>query len=354
MKIFKASTAIVLSVLLSACNLADRTQNNTSDNKIVETITGQNQKYEVIAENLSNPWSIQMVDKTFYLTERNGNMIEISNGKTIRKKLKTSKPVVQTGEGGLLGFILAPNFKESQQAYAYHTYKENGEIYNRVILMKRTNSAWEEVRPIIEGIPGATFHNGGRLAIGPDQNLYITTGDASQESNAQSLKSLAGKILRLKLNGEIPKDNPFSNSPIYSYGHRNAQGLAWTKDGIMYSSEHGPSPNGGHDEINKIEPGKNYGWPVIVGDAKKPGMETPLYQTGDETWAPSGIKINDHNEILIACLKGEKLVKYSISTGKVVDVFTGVGRVRDVYIQDKNVYIITGNGNNDKLIRITI
>lgn len=340
MKFVKVILVSLILLSQSACNLAKETN---KDNR---------QNYKVIVDNLSNPWSIELVNSTLYITERSGNILEIVDGKANRQKLMTTKPVVPKGEGGLLGFVLAPNFSASNQAYTYHTYEENGKVQNRVILIEKTNDGWREVRPIIEGIPSGSIHNGGRLAIGPDNQLYITTGDSGEEELAQNLQSLAGKILRLNLNGEIPSDNPFPNSPIYSYGHRNSQGIAWSRDGSMYASEHGPSPTGGLDEINKIEPGKNYGWPVIIGDQKKEGMVTPIYQTGSETWAPSGIKVNDKNEILLACLSGEKLVKYSLSNGKVDVVLAGLGRMRDVYLKDNATYVITSNGENDKLLRI--
>ncbi|WP_088043145.1 sorbosone dehydrogenase family protein [Bacillus sp. EAC] len=351
MKIVKVTLVSVLIVLLSACNL-NWSLKNTENKNVSTASTVRNQNY-VIVDNLKYPWSIDLMDNTFYMTERDGNILEVTNGKMKRQKLKTNKPIVSTGEGGLLGFVLTPNFTQTNQAYTYHTYKVNDSLKNRIILIEKTSNGWREVKSILEGIPGGQIHNGGRLAIGPDNHLYITTGDTGHDELAQNLKSLAGKILRLNLNGTTPNDNPFPNSLIYSYGHRNSQGIAWTNDGSMYASEHGPSPMGGHDEINKIEPGKNYGWPIIIGDEKKEGMVTPLYQTGDETWAPSGIKINDRNEILVSCLMGEKLIKYSISNGKLETVLDGVGRIRDVFLKDSAIYVITSNGENDKLLRIS-
>jgi glucose/arabinose dehydrogenase len=352
MKLIQVKLVFLVLFMLTACTQNENVVNENGKNRSVETITSQNQNYDVLIDKLSNPWSIAMLDNIFYMTERNGDIIELKDGKSIRQKPVTNKAIVPIGEGGLLGFVLAPNFSQSKQAYIYHTYKENGKYLNRVILIERTSDGWSEVRPILEGIPGGSRHNGGRLAIGPDQNLYITTGDAGIDELAQNLNSLAGKILRLKLNGEIPNENPFPNSPVYSYGHRNSQGIAWSKDGTMYASEHGPSPMGGHDEINKIEPGKNYGWPLIIGDQKKEGMISPLYQTGNETWAPAGIKVNDKNELFITCLAGEKLMKYTLANGKIDVALDGVGRLRDVYLNGNDLYVITGNGDNDKLLRI--
>ena len=133
----------------------------------------------------------------------------------------------------------------------------------------------EEVRPILEGIPGGVIHDGGRLRVGPDKRLYITSGDAGNAESAQERRSLAGTILRLELDGSVPEDNPFPDSPVFSWGHRNPQGLDWSDDGGLYAAEQGPSGTpAGHDESNRMEPGKNYGWPG--GSRPNPqGMEKP-------------------------------------------------------------------------------
>lgn len=154
---------------------------------------------------------------------------------------------------------------------------------------------------ILDRIPGASIHDGGRIKFGPEGKLYITTGDAANPSLAQDLNSLAGKILRINSDGSIPEDNPFPGSPIYSYGHRNPQGLAWhplTKE--LFSTEHGPSgapPNCCHDEVNIIEPGKNYGWPIVFGMARDPRFVDPILESGLDTWAPSGAFFYSGNEL---------------------------------------------------------
>jgi glucose/arabinose dehydrogenase len=145
---------------------------------------------------------------------------------------------------------------------------------------------------LLEGILGGANHDGGRLAFGPDGTLYATTGDAWDRARAQELDSLNGKILRLNADGTIPADNPFSGSPVYSYGHRNPQGLAWQPGtGVLYSTEHGPSGEMGaccHDEVNRIVAGGNYGWPLIVGAESGADLIDPLAQSGQGTWAPGG------------------------------------------------------------------
>jgi glucose/arabinose dehydrogenase len=157
---------------------------------------------------------------------------------------------------------------------------------------------------------------------------------------AQDLKNLGGKILRMNLDGSIPDDNPFPASYVYSYGHRNPQGFAWNEDGtILYSSEHGSSA---HDEINLIEPGKNYGWPEINGDEVREGMKRPLLHSGNDTWAPSGIAFWEEH-LFVAGLAGQCLYVYNESEGSLDVVFTSGERLRYVYPYEEDLYVITNS-----------
>src|SRR5574341_392368 len=182
-------------------------------------------------------------------------------------------------EGGLLGLALAPDVARSGFVYIYHTYEAGGRLWNRVVRLVDRNGRGEMDRVIIDRIPGAVFHDGGRIAFGPDGKLYVTTGDARQPSQAQDLTALGGKILRLNPDGSIPGDNPFAGSPVYSLGHRNPQGLAWyLPTTTMYESEHGPTGELGlccRDEVNVIEAGKNYGWPDASGTGGAPRFIDP-------------------------------------------------------------------------------
>jgi glucose/arabinose dehydrogenase len=304
----------------------------------------QNAEFQVIAKNLQAPWAIDFNGEVIYISERNGAVVKLDGATFTRQKLTLNKAVNHVGEGGFLGFLLAPDYATTKQAYAYYTYKEAGNTYNRVVLLQESAEGWKEVKTFIERIPGSNAHNGGRLAFGPDHNLYITTGDSTNGELSQDLKSLGGKILRMTLDGAIPQDNPFANSYVYSYGHRNSQGIAWDSQGLMYQTEHGPSGSpGGHDEINLIEPGKNYGWPTIIGDEKHEGMVNPLYHTGDPAIAPSGISIGSDNQILIAALRGQKLFKYDPKTQKMNVILENQGRLRDVKIHNGKTYLITNN-----------
>jgi glucose/arabinose dehydrogenase len=221
---------------------------------------------------------------------------------------------------------------------------------------------------IIENIPGGQFHDGGRLAFGPDDLLYVTTGDAGQSDNAQATTSLAGKILRLTDSGDIPAENPFTNA-TYSFGHRNPQGIAWDNQGRLWSSEHGPSgTQTGNDEINLIAVGGNYGWPVIVGNQTKEGMIAPMVESGrSDTWAPGDIAVvNDL--VLFTGLRGTALYTARIVGNRLVDLtahFDGeYGRLRVAVVDSTGewLYLTTSNtdgrgskrAGDDKLIRVSL
>ncbi|GGG11504.1 dehydrogenase [Paenibacillus abyssi] len=300
--------------------------------------------YEVAAAHLQAPWSIDFDDDTIFISERDGAIVKVEDGEISREAVQLSIPVHQQGEGGFMGFVLDPDFAVTRQAYAYYTYMDNGTILNRIVALQYSGSEWNEVNPLLEQIPGSSVHNGGRLAIGPDGLLYATTGDARIEALSQDQASLAGKILRLNLDGSIPEENPFDDSYIYSWGHRNPQGLAWDSDRRLFSSEHGPSGNpGGHDEINLIEPGLNYGWPAIIGDDTKQGMVAPLYHTGSDTLAPSGMALTADNELLVAGLRGQKLVRFHSDMNGYEVLLENEGRLRDVKVYQGDIYVLTNN-----------
>lgn len=334
-------TFAIWSWALAACDHNEPTQAGTSESS---TPVSETTAYTVLAEELLAPWTIAFDGELIYITERAGNIVKLEGSELTREPVQLSKSVLAEGEGGLLGFVLAPDFAKSKQAYAYHTYEEKGAVLNRVVRLEKTNSGWTEQAILIDQIPGSFNHNGGRIAIGPDGLLYVTTGDAAEEKLSQNTDILAGKILRMNLDGSIPADNPFPNSYVYSYGHRNPQGLAWTKEGVLYSSEHGPSGTpGGHDEINRIEAGGNYGWPAIIGDQKGKDMITPVYHTGEEAIAPSGIAMTDNDQLLVAALRGQALFSFNIKEKTIKPLLSEVGRVRDVALHDGGIYVITNN-----------
>lgn len=163
----------------------------------------------------------------------------------------------------------------------------------------------------------------------------------------------------MNLDGSIPDDNPFPDSYVYSYGHRNPQGMTWSSGGTMYASEHGDNAN---DEVNLIEAGQNYGWPIMEGEEEQEGMISPLYTSGNEsTWAPSGMAY-DNEKLYVAALRGTAVLEFDLKTGEYREVITGLGRIRDVRIEDNYLYFISNNGdgrgapenNDDKLYRISL
>lgn len=348
-------------VLLTGCSSLnpDQIKQNKEDSVPVSQNQQLFQNAEVLASNLTIPWDIVKVDNQFLISERGGQIVQISeNGQPIEMPMSLKKKVHDEGEGGLLGFILDPNFSSNSLAYLYHTYLEGGNIANRIVQVKKTGNGWEEERELLSSLPGGRIHNGGRLEIGLDNKLYVTVGDAGVPDSAQNLEILSGKILRMNLDGSIPSDNPFKNSYIYSYGHRNPQGMAWDKRGKMYAAEHGQTA---HDEINVIVPGGNYGWPVIQGDEQKEGMFKPLFHSGNETWAPSGLAYHN-GKLYVAALRGQQIREFDLEAHKSAPLFENVGRIRDLLIDGNYLYFITNNTdgrgipnpNDDHLLRINL
>ena len=330
----KLIASISIALLLASCGIDDK---NTSEEQL-QVIDGQ--QLGVVAEYLQAPWAIDKHEDIFYITERAGAIVRVHNGELSRQDVLFEQQLSRAAEAGLLGFVLAPNFSETNEAFAYYTYDQDGESLNRVVLLQLDEEVWHERQVLIGEIPSGTYHHGGRLKIGPDHKLYITTGDASNPELAQNKASLAGKILRVNLDGSIPEDNPFKNSMIYSYGHRNPQGLAWTPEGVMYATEHGQSAN---DEVNEIKPGENYGWPVIEGQEKQDGLVTPLFTSGNNhTWAPSGMAYN-RDVLYVAALRGTALLAFDLRTNEVHEIVNDVGRIRDVWIEEDMLYFITNN-----------
>ncbi|WP_108262645.1 PQQ-dependent sugar dehydrogenase [Mangrovicoccus ximenensis] len=241
---------------------------------------------ETLLGGLDYPWDVEAHGSALYVTEKAGTLGIFEDGTFRRLPVETSAPILDSRGGGLMGLALLPDFAESRRAVLYHHTGTPESRSNRVIEVVLKGDAWHETRVLIDAIPGHPLYNGGRVAFGPDGMLYVTTGWTENRALPQDPDSLAGKILRIAPDGSIPAGNPFAGSPVWSLGHRNPQGLAWDDDGQLLAAEHGQS---GHDEINRIEAGGNYGWPEVQGDGTAPGMIPPLAQSGRGTWAPSGI-----------------------------------------------------------------
>ena len=322
---------------------------------------------DVIVDGLNNPWEIVFgPDGEIYFTERDGRIWKLSEFGDA--KVIQTFPKSGAVEGGTLGLALHPEFEKNKKIYVYQTNLELEFYQNKIFSFTVEDDMLTDKQIILDGIPGAPWHDGGRIQFGPDEKLYISTGDAISPGLSQDLSSLAGKILRINSDGTIPEDNPFESSPVFSYGHRNPQGLAWSTNGMFVSSEHGPSGElgYGHDEVNIILKGKNYGWPNIVGNSSDENFVNPLIHSGQSTWAPSGMVFYDSDKIssfngkfLIGTLRGEHLMVVEISDdGSLISTekfFDGdFGRIRTAQIDhDGNLYLLTANGNDDKIIRIS-
>jgi glucose/arabinose dehydrogenase len=316
---------------------------------------------EVVAEQLEIPWDVeQLPDGDLLVTERPGRLLRIGSDKVVIP----IEGVHHRGEGGLLGLALHPDFAQTPWVYLYLTTNEGGTVSNRVERYLLRGSRLESRQVILADIPGALNHDGGQLAFGPDNLLYITTGDAGEEHLAQNTQSLAGKILRLHDDGRVPADNPFSHA-VYSYGHRNVQGITWDDQARLWATEHGRSGAlSGFDELNLIEQGKNYGWPTIQGDETRSGMEEPSLHSGaDATWAPASAAFWD-GSIFFGGLRGQALYEAKLGGGGVqliAHLHQEYGRIRAVTVgRDGNLYITTSNrdgrgdakSQDDILVRI--
>jgi len=342
---------------------------------------GDKVKVEVWIENLRIPWSLVFLpDGRALVSERSGAIRLIKNGE-LKADPYAAIDVAHVGEGGLMGLALHPEFPRKPFIYAMHTFQKNGELLNRVIRFKDSSDAGTFDKIIIDNIPGARFHDGGRIAFGPDGMLYITTGENFKSAMAQDLASLGGKILRVTPEGDVPPDNPFKGSPVYSYGHRNPQGISWQpKTRKLFESEHGPSGEFGlfaNDEINIIVKGGNYGWPEAVGAPGKKAYVDPII-VWKETTPPSGITFYKGNllphltgDLFVATLKSQAFIRIRISGDKVASIerwfatdYTHgkFGRLRDVVEgPDGALYFLSNNtdgrgspkSGDDKIYRIS-
>lgn len=288
------------------------------------------------------------------LSERDsGRIVEIAaDGEII--PVAVIGDVVAAGEGGLLGIAVRDEY-----LYAYLTTDAGNRVQRHVLKTEDGALVLEKPEVLLERIPAARNHNGGRIAFGPDGMLYVTVGDAGAPDSAQDLGALSGKILRMAADGAVPADNPYPGSVVYSYGHRNPQGIAWSADGTMFATEFGQST---WDELNVIDPGENYGWPVVEGIAADSRFVDPVQQWAPPDASPSGMAVVDRT-IVIANLRGERLRvipldDLAVSTERFVGEY---GRLRDVTVApDGSIWVLTNNTDgrgdprvgDDRVVRI--
>lgn len=348
-------TAILALVVVTAAVAfvsikSTKTPSNTVDTKPSPASEAQAPRTEIVAQGLEVPWALVFLpDANILVTERIGKVRLIQNGKLLEKPIATLN-VKQTGEGGLHGIAIHPNFPKEPYIYLYYTYStSSNDSLNRVSRFVFDGQTLTDEKIIVDKIPGAIFHDGGRIKFGPDGFLYITTGDALNPSLAQDKNSLAGKILKVTAEDQVE---------IYSYGHRNPQGIAWDDKGRLWATEHGESAT---DEINLIEQGKNYGWPAVRGDQTRKDMIAPVLQSGTQTWAPAGVAFYDES-LFFGGLRGQALFELNLQNLQLKEHFKNeFGRIREVILgPDKMLYITTSNRDgrgspapdDDKIIRI--
>ncbi|WP_128476630.1 PQQ-dependent sugar dehydrogenase [Halorussus pelagicus] len=322
-------------------------------------------RIETVTMKLEVPWGVGVApDGDFFVTERPGRIQRVARDTDRKEQVADlTDTVAARGEGGLLGFALHP--EDPDLAYTYQTYDGENGLANRVI-RHRVSEEFARESVVLDGIPGASIHDGGRIAFGPEGNLFVTTGDASEGSLAQDRDSLAGKVLRLTPEGEPHPDNPFDNA-VFTYGHRNPQGLAW-RDGTLYATEHGPSTD---DEINVLRARNNYGWP----DAKGPSDDdeftdpvasyTPTVAPGSATFYDGPVE-DWRGDFFFGTLAGTHLRRVRIDDGgEVVEqerLLDGeYGRLRTVFTgPDDHLYVTTSNDDgrgtpapqDDRVLRI--
>lgn len=321
---------------------------------------------QLVASGLEVPWAVaEAPDGRLFVTERPGRVriVRLGRGGGLEARPWATVPARANpdAERGLLGIALDPDFARNGFVYLYYSYAgAGGATLNRLVRMHDSSGVGTDETVLLDNIPGSSNHDGGRIVFGPDGRLYVATGDGEQQARAQDRSSLGGKILRLERDGSVPADNPFPGSPVYSLGHRNVQGLAFHPDtAVLYETEHGPSgffPACCQDEVNLIEGGANYGWPIVTGKPGDQRFRDPLISSGSvDTWAPSGAAFATRpgplrGSFLFATLRGQHLHRVVLAAdGRGVAfeerlLVNQYGRLRDIYeISTGEFLLLTSN-----------
>lgn len=373
MKPVTISVAVLAFLSATACIFAFACKKNNTPTPPPEDPDWPTDDIRVVqGTGISRPWEILWgPDNFIWMTERNGKVSRVDPKTGTISPLFTIPDAVSEGEGGLLGMVLHPDFATTKQVFVVYNYRNAGNYREKVVVYQYADNTLKNPAILLDNIPAAGVHNGSRLYISPDRKLFITAGDASVAANAQATASLSGKVLRINLDGTIPADNPFPNSAVWSYGHRNPQGMVMA-NGILYTSEHGANVE---DEVNVIEKQRNYGWPNVEGPCNAGGEATfctnnnvkePLWSTGGSTFALCGLDYYNNDRIpqwkgslLVLSLKNQTLYQLKLGAdGKTVastkNYFANqYGRLRDICISPAGRVYICTDDNVGKIIEIS-
>jgi len=370
---------ILVNLSLSCKSSSTREEYVKSEQPPGEKVSDTPFKIELVVSDLFVPWSMVFTDDDrMLITERNGKLRIFRAGTLLEKPLKIFNDVSSGGEEGLMGLAIDPNYKTNKFIYVSYAYDKGDRMAVKVVRFKDNDDSLSDEKVIIDNLPAERYHAGCRLRFGPDGKLYITTGDAGERQSAQDVNSLYGKILRINPDGTIPSDNPFPKNPVWSYGHRNPQGIGWHagKD-ILYSTEHGPSgfdgPGGG-DEVNVIVKGGNFGWPEVSHKEGREGMISPVLEFTPAIAPASGMFYKSDsisqfkNNFFFGCLRGNGIMRVIVDENNPEKVISNellkevdFGRIRDIAEgPDGAIYFSTSNrdgrGNerdgDDKIYRI--
>jgi aldose sugar dehydrogenase len=359
---------LILGIFVFTCSFSrcsSTVQSNGNNSSNADSV-------KTILSGLNYPWEILWgKDDHIWMTERDGKISKIN---PVTGKIVFSASIAEVesnNEGGLLGMVQHPDFLTNGLFYVVYDYDAGSGYREKMVQMKFENGGMKPVKTLIENIPASSIHNGSRLWISNDAvpKIFMTTGDAANQPNAQRTTSVSGKVLRFNIDGSIPADNPFPGSAVWSYGHRNQQGLV-VANGIMYASEHGPNIE---DEVNIIEKKRNYGWPTVNGPCDENGEKTfctannvkePIWSSGSNTLAVCGMDYYNsslipawQNSLVMCNLKDASLRVLTLSSDglSVVNQKTlfknRFGRIRDICISPAGkVYLCTSNGGNDDVL----
>jgi len=293
-----------------------------------------------IARDLQVPWGIAFLpDGSALVTERDSGRVLQVTKQSARQVGRVAETRAE-GEAGLLGVAVSPSYARDKRVFLYTTAESD----NRVLRTTFDNGRLGKMQPILTGIPKAFNHDGGRMVFGPDRTLYVSTGEAGQPDLAQDRGSLGGKILRITQDGDPAPGNPDRSSPIWTWGHRNVQGLAFDDNGNLWASEFGQDT---FDELNLIKKGRNFGWPSVEGVGGEPGLQDPQVTWSTDEASPSGLAFVG-GRLWLGALRGERLWRVDVNgrkAGKEKGFFVGnYGRVRTVVTApDGNLWVTTSN-----------